>query len=449
MTQILISPLLSAKAPNIAPALQANGMRVDSGELDLSNPASPGWQSLDCLLVTPEELLKQSEASSPYQPLVLPKPVVVATLDGSIREAVHCLQQGASDYLEVEPNTNQLTAAIERALHTHLQVPSPSQVSAGTVNLVGECPALERLRDQIQKVAHTDSPVLIDGEPGAGKELIARALHQSSQRATRPLITLNCASVPAKLLDAELFGTSDANGHTQPGLLQAAAGGTLFLDEVAELPLEAQTRLLDVLEGGRIRPVGATEYQSIDVRLLAATHRPLEPLADSGQFRTDLYYRLSVFNLTAPPLRDRGNDILLLADDFAQRTATRLNKPAQQFSEDANKTLLAYRWPGNVRELANIIERAVIISTGDMIQESQLAIDISTPMATEEPAPTVDHTTLEDYFVKFVTENQDQLTETELSERLGISRKSLWERRQRLNIPRKRTKKRGPRREGI
>jgi DNA-binding NtrC family response regulator len=449
MTKILISPLLAAIAPNIAPALQANGMRIENGELDLSNPSSPTWQTLDCALVTPAELLKQAEASGPYQSMQLPKPVVVATAQGSIQEAVNCLQQGASDYLELDGNTNELTAAIERALHTHLQLPSAGQADAGTVNLLGECPAMQRLRNQIQKVANTDSPVLIDGEPGAGKELIARALHHSSQRAQRPLITLNCASVPANLLDAELFGTSDANGHTQPGLLQAAAGGTLFLDEVAELPLEAQTRLLDVLELGRIRPVGATEHQPIDVRLLAATHRPLEPLAGSGQFRTDLYYRLSVFNLTAPPLRDRGNDILLLALDFAQRTAQRLDKPAQQISDEASSRLLAYGWPGNVRELANIIERAVIIGTSEIIQQSQLAIDISTPTATEEPVGPIDHTTLEDYFVKFVTENQDQLTETELSERLGISRKSLWERRQRLNIPRKRTKKRGPRREDI
>lgn len=449
MTKILISPLLGAIAPNIAPALQANGMRIANGKLDLSNPSSATWQTLDCALVTPAELLKQAEASTPYQSMQLPKPVVVATAQGTIQEAVNCLQLGASDYLEVNDNTNELTAAIERALHTHMQLPSAGQADASTVNLLGECPAMQRLRNQIQKVANTDSPVLIDGEPGAGKELIARALHQSSQRAQRPLITLNCASVPANLLDAELFGTSDANGHTQPGLLQAAAGGTLFLDEVAELPLAAQTRLLDVLELGRIRPVGATEHQPIDVRLLAATHRPLEPLAGSGQFRTDLYYRLSVFNLTAPPLRDRGNDILLLALDFAQRTARRIDKPAQQFSDEASSRLLAYRWPGNVRELANIIERAVIIGTSGLIQQSQLAIDISTPTATEEPAGPIDRTTLEDYFVKFVTENQDQLTETELSERLGISRKSLWERRQRLNIPRKRTKKRGPRREDI
>jgi DNA-binding NtrC family response regulator len=206
------------------------------------------------------------------------------------------------------------------------------------------------------------------------------------------------------------------------------------LDEIGELPLEVQGRLLQVLAGSRA-----------DVRLIAATHRDLQALIDSQQFRQDLYYRLKVVSLDIPPLRERGEDILPLAEDILTRTSARLGKNPPSFNDDAKQSLVEYHWPGNVRELENAIERAVILGE-EVITTALLAIEPNIPKAASAAGPAPDQT-MEDYFVSFVTAHQDQLTETELAERLGISRKSLWERRQRLNIPRKKTRKRGPRRD--
>ena len=291
---------------------------------------------------------------------------------------------------------------------------------------------MQALLKHISKVAPTESTVLISGESGTGKELVARALHARSQRRLAALISVNCAAIPTHLIEAELFGQDQQEGHR--GLLEAADGGTLFLDEIGELPLEVQGRLLHVLAGS-----------SANVRLIAATQRDLAGLIESQQFRQDLYYRLKVVSLDIPPLRERGEDILQLAEDILTRTSRRLGKPRPGFSSEAKDSLVSYHWPGNVRELENAIERAVILGE-DAISTSLLAIETPAPAIDSLTAQAPDQT-MEDYFVSFVTAHQDQLTETELAERLGISRKSLWERRQRLNIPRKKTRKRGPRRD--
>jgi DNA-binding NtrC family response regulator len=317
--------------------------------------------------------------------------------------------------------------------------------------MVGASKPMLNLFDLIAKVAPTDSTVLIEGESGTGKELVARALHAASARRQAPLITLNCATIPAQLIESELFGHPPDNATSiqsgaRRGLLEAADGGTLFLDEIGELPGEVQARLLRVLQDGELREFGSTAARPINVRLITATHRDLRQLIANDQFRDDLYYRLNVVNLPIPPLRERGDDILRLAEAILRRTAERLSKSCSGFSAEANTTMLGYAWPGNVRELANAIERAVILSSGGEIGADLLTIE-SAPVAIAETNPsTSDQTSIEDYFVRFVTAHQDQLTETELAEKLGISRKSLWERRQRLNIPRKKTRKRGPRR---
>ncbi len=374
--------------------------------------------------------------------------MVLITATGTIEQAVQCMRLGASDYIDLALAPDALAAAVERAIRErHHYLARRNEEDALPVTMVGECLPMRRLLDQIDSVAASKSAVLIVGEPGSGKELIARAVHAASDRSAKPLITLNCAAVPAALIEDELFGSVDASGNQRLGLLQTADGGTLFLDDVAELPMEAQTRVLQLLNDGHIRPVGSTQRQAMDVRLLAATSRPMESLVANGQFREDLYYRLSVFTLGAPALRERGEDILRLADSFLQKTATNLNRPNLRFTTEAQDRMLSYHWPGNVRELVNAVERAVILCDGNQINASELAIADSTEPPKANDESNVDQTSLEDYFVKFVTEHQDQLTETELAERLGISRKSLWERRQRLNIPRKKTKKRGPWRE--
>jgi DNA-binding NtrC family response regulator len=354
-------------------------------------------------------------------------PVIILDQEPSIRTAVNAIKAGAAEYLAMDADDAQVLEAVESALLTRISDPPISRVP-----MVGVSPPMKSLFDNISKVAPTDSTVLISGESGTGKELVARARHASSERRYAPLIALNCATVPDALIESELFGQP---GEEFGGLLAAAAGGTLFLDEVGELPPVVQSRLLQALEGVQ------------DARLISATHRDLAGLVANGQFRDDLYYRLKVVSLKVPPLRERGDDILLLADAILARTMEKLGKSELSFADQTRDDLRKYSWPGNVRELENAIQRAVILTDGDPIETHLLAIEIPREPDTAPAPATSPDQTIEDYFVSFVTAHQDTMTETELAEKLGISRKSLWERRQRLNIPRKKTRKRGTRRD--
>ncbi len=308
------------------------------------------------------------------------------------------------------------------------------------------------------------STVLVRGESGTGKELVAKALHNESPRKDHPLISVNCAAIPETLIEAELFGYEKGaftGANTQrKGLVEAADGGTLFLDEIGELPLEAQARLLRLLQEKEVRRLGATQTRSVDIRLVAATHRNLKQLAAEGLFREDLYYRLNVIELLIPPLRERGNDIIEIALVLLEKTCQKLHVNALSFDEDSIAAMLAYTWPGNVRELENAIERAVILAEGKTISPDLLAIDLDIPLLTKKPEPRFDSNATvktstkaifhevpdasnqklsEAEFQDFILTYQEQLSETELAKRLGISRKTLWERRQRMGIPRHRS----------
>ena len=273
------------------------------------------------------------------------------------------------------------------------------------------------------------------------------------------MISVNCAAIPESLIESELFGhekgafTGASAGRA--GLVEAADGGTLFLDEIGELPLEAQARLLRVLQEGEIRRVGSVQSQKVDVRLIAATHRDLKSLAKIGQFREDLYYRLHVIALKLPALRERGADVNEIANAFLARQSARINRTDLKFAPDAEQAIRHYSWPGNVRELENAVERAVILCESPEISAELLGIDIElgdleddefiglapqqgNGAANSSHEPTED-LSLEDYFQHFVLEHQDHMTETELARKLGVSRKCLWERRQRLGIPRRKT----------
>jgi DNA-binding NtrC family response regulator len=269
------------------------------------------------------------------------------------------------------------------------------------------------------------------------------------------MISVNCAAIPESLIESELFGHEKGAftgaSASRAGLVEAADGGTLFLDEIGELPLEAQARLLRVLQEGEIRRVGSTQSQKVDVRLIAATHRDLKNLAKVGQFREDLYYRLHVIALKLPPLRERGDDVLEIAEAFLARQCARMGCEPMHFSREAEQAVRHYAWPGNVRELENAIERASILSESPEISPELLGIDIELSALDDdfdEPGmlgagstgnePTED-LSLEDYFQHFVLEHQDHMTETELARKLGVSRKCLWERRQRLGIPRRKS----------
>ncbi len=368
-------------------------------------------------------------------------PVVLLDPVGDARLAVAAMKRGAAEYL-ISPFTGEeLVNAVERCAPAAAEPQDP-------LNMVGASRPMKDLYNRIAQVAPTDSTVLIEGESGSGKELVARAIHAASRRNDAPLITLNCATVPVELIESELFGRP-AEGQTtsRRGLLEAANGGTLFLDEIAELPPNVQARLLRVLQDGCVGLSRDGTPITVDVRILAATHQNLRQLIEANQFREDLYYRLNVVNLPIPPLRARGEDVLQLADSILRRTCKRLSRTCPGFTQSAEEAMQQYAWPGNVRELENAVERAVILCSESAIDPHLLAIDMSPPAAAEPPPSMDDRSSLEDYFVRFVTAHQDQLTETELAEKLGISRKSLWERRQRLNIPRKKTRKRGPRRE--
>jgi len=376
-------------------------------------------------------------------------PVILIAAHPDVRQAVAAIKAGACEYLATPCPETELVAAVERCIAERAHRDRVAD-SASAYPIVGSSPSMQELFARIARIGPTDSTVIIRGESGTGKELIARAIHAASRRAHAPMISLNCASIPPRLIETELFGYSAPGAHPErnrTGLLEAANGGTLFLDEIGELEPEGQARLLRVLQAGELRRFGDSATFRIDVRLITSTHRDLARLVANGQFREDLYYRLNVVALEVPPLRERGDDILLVADFILQRASARIGREACQFGADARQAMLRYHWPGNIRELENAIERAVILCDRSTISADMLAIDSSRTTLRDPGATPPDQTSLEDYFVSFVLANQDQLTETELADKLGISRKSLWERRQRLNIPRKRTRQRAPRRD--
>jgi len=395
-------------------------------------------------------------------------PVLIMTSYASLRSAVDSMKMGAVDYIAKPFDHDEMLHTVARILGEREQArgipvpnsaPQPANVpraaANGEIGIIGHCPPMQDLFSKIRKVAPTDSNVLIQGESGTGKELVARALHNLSKRAKAPMISVNCAAIPETLIESELFGhekgafTGASAGRA--GLVEAADGGTLFLDEIGELPLEAQARLLRVLQEGEIRRVGSTQSQKVDVRLVAATHRDLKSLAKLGEFREDLYYRLHVIALKLPPLRERGNDIVEIAKAFLARQSARMGGDAMYFSREAEQAIRLYSWPGNVRELENAIERAAILSESPEISAELLGIDIElseldddfdeacAPLAASSNNEPTEDLSLEDYFQHFVLEHQDHMTETELARKLGISRKCLWERRQRLGIPRRKS----------
>jgi transcriptional regulator with PAS, ATPase and Fis domain len=307
---------------------------------------------------------------------------------------------------------------------------------------------LELFKD-IKKIATTEATTLIRGESGTGKELVAKAIHNASLRKHNQIVSINCAAIPENLIESELFGHEKGafTGATaaHDGLIKTADKGTLFLDEIGELPLEAQARLLRVLQEGEVRRVGATEYKKVSIRLIAATHRDLFDMVRKGLFREDLYYRLYVMELLLPPLRDRGDDISMIAKVLLEKTCQKHNKPAYHYNRAFDKAIRSHRWPGNVRELENAIERAVILSPAEKVEAANLKLasqlsDNSTKNVTSTPKiddQALTGTTLDDYFKHFVLSHQHKMTETQLAHSLGISRKSLWERRQKLEIPKK------------
>ena len=323
-------------------------------------------------------------------------PVIVMTAFATVDDAVRAMKQGATDFLTKPVDTEHLVLLLERALERrrllteYVLLKEEYQQRIGLPRLIGEDAALKDAMMALQRAAATDATVLLLGESGTGKELMARSLHQLSARAKGPFVAINCAAIPEALLENELFGHekgafTGASGR-KVGKAEMAHHGTLFLDEIGDLPLTLQAKILRALEERRFERVGGTALVSVDVRLVAATNRGLRAAVAARRFREDLFFRLSVFPITVPPLRERGADIPLLARYFVDRFCRDLKKKPLALSDGALESLQQYRWPGNVRELQNCIERAVILAEGDTILPRHLNLSFVADAPADEPA---------------------------------------------------------------
>jgi DNA-binding NtrC family response regulator len=311
-------------------------------------------------------------------------PVVVMTAYGNVQDAVVAMRDGAMDFLAKPVDPDHLVLMVERAiaqrrLHSeYVLLKEELAARRGAPRIIGEDARLRQVIQQLHRAADTDTTVLIEGESGTGKELFARALHALSPRADGPFVAINCAAIPETLLETELFGHEKGAftgaAARKPGRFELAHRGTLFLDEIGELPLLLQAKILRALELKQFDRVGGTQSIHVDVRVVAATNRQLRALVANKLFREDLYFRLSVFPVVVPPLRERGDDVLILARHFVERYCQELNRKSLVLGDSALDELRTYQWPGNVRELQNCIERAVILCDGDAIQARHLNI---------------------------------------------------------------------------
>ena len=310
-------------------------------------------------------------------------PAIMITAHGSVETAVEAMRLGAADYIQKPFKTNnEIRLRVEKAitqrnLRRENEALRKDQLSRGRVeNMIGKSAAFQEVLSMIKRVAGLPSTVAIHGESGSGKELVARALHQLSNRSEKPFVAVNCGGIPETLLESELFGYKKGafTGATEDkeGLFVVADGGTLFLDEIGEMPQMLQVKLLRVLDNSTVTPVGGTASVRVDVRVISATNRDLADMVERGEFRKDLFYRLNVIPIFVPPLRARADDIPLLARHMVQKHAANMSCQPREFSPEAEAAMHRYSWPGNVRELSNVVERALALCAGDCIDINDL-----------------------------------------------------------------------------
>lgn len=351
---------------------------------DLRLPDGHGMQLV-------ERVMQLDEAGRPG--------LIVITAFGSVRQAVEALQAGADDFLTKPLDLEHFLLSVHKVLENHrvrdeLRVfRQLSRQQKAFHGIWGKSQAIRTLFDQIRVVARAQGPVLINGESGTGKELVAKALHAESERADGPFLAVNCAGIPQELLESEFFGHA-AGAFTgarkaRNGLLQEAQGGTLLLDEIGEMPLTLQAKLLRALQDGSVRPVGQDTEVQVDVRIIAATHRDLKQKVTEGSFREDLYYRLETFAIQIPPLRQREDDLELLAQQFVRQNAVAQGKAIQGFSDQALALVRVYPFPGNVRELQNVVERAVAFCDGEWIEPRHLPGRLLETLNDKDPGITI------------------------------------------------------------
>jgi DNA-binding NtrC family response regulator len=412
-----------------APGGRAGIERVRQGGVDLviSDVKMPDLDGLD--------MLREIKAVSPSPH------VITITAFGSIDTAIRAVKLGAFDYITKPFDVDQLNLSVhkalaERALRSEVaRLRDEVQKSYRLGNLIGRSAAMQEIFALIRRLSGSAASVLVTGASGTGKELVAKAIHFNSPRRERPFVALNCAAIPDTLLESELFGYkrgafTDARTD-RAGIFLEADGGTIFLDEIAELSPALQAKLLRVLQEGEIRPLGAARSEKVDVRVVAATNKDLEVRLADGTFREDLYYRLNVIHIHLPALRDRAEDILPLAEHFLARSAARAGKDVRSFHETARKAVLAYGWPGNVRELENVVERAVALAEGTLVQPEDLPPAIRERRRTAEDdlsAAVARGLTLEELereYIKRVLAAEGG-NKTRAAQRLGLDRKTLY-----------------------
>lgn len=376
-------------------------------------------------------------------------PVIVITAFGSMETAIAAIRAGAYDFVTKPIDTEFLVLVLDRAVNHHgLQekvkiLDEALKKSHQFDELIGQSPPMRKLIDRLQRVADTETSILITGETGTGKEIVAQALHRRSRRQKGPFVAVNCAALPDALLESELFGHksgafTDAKTEHK-GLFFQANGGTLFFDEVGDFPLTLQPKLLRSLEERRVRPIGGTSELAFDARIIAATNRDIETAVEENRFREDLYYRINVIQIDLPPLRERGTDILLLAQHFVDQYAIRLDKQIAGISNSASEKLLNYTWPGNIRELRNIIERAVVLTRYEKISVDDLPEKIRNYktsqflVGSDNPSELVPIQEVEHRYILHVLKTVGD-NKTLAARVLGLDRKTLYRKLQHYKI---------------
>lgn len=405
----------------------------DGGSYDLviSDIILPGMDGI--------EFLKKVKDIFPDQP------VIIMTAYASLETAVEALRAGAYDYV-VKPIIHEEIKQIVRNVLSQRALKRENVLLKRQIEkqydfskIIGNSLAVQKIIREVKKVADARSNLLILGETGTGKELIARAIHYNSGRADKPFIPINCSAIPETLLESELFGhvkgAFTGAVVSKKGLFEEANGGTVFLDEIGDLGMGLQSKLLRVLEDHQIRPVGGTQSINIDIRFIAATNRDIESAIRASAFREDLYYRINIITIKIPPIRERKEDIELLVRHFIQKFSQELGKHVQDIERETMDLLIRYSWPGNVRELQNIIERAILIADDEVIRMEHL------PECMQNSEAFVQESfdkklSIEEYTKAFILKYQNGYTEQQLADMLGITRKSLWEKRKRWGMSR-------------
>jgi len=409
-----------AEAPDGRTALER--FRKEPFDLLLTDQRMPGLSGL--------ELLEAARAVTPAVSMI------IMTAYGTIETAVAAIKGGAADYLTKPLNLDELLHRIaqvrerQRLIMENRELREALQERHRVEGIIGESGRMQEVLSLVRRVAGSDATILIQGESGTGKELIARAIHYASPRAGAPLVSVNCAALPETLLESELFG-HEKGAFTgavaaRKGRFELADGGSLFLDEIGDLPLHLQVKLLRVLQEREFERVGSSRPVSVDVRLLAATHRDLEGLVRAGRFRDDLYYRINVVSISLPPLRERREDIPLLLDHFVEKFSRRNGKRISGLTRDAREALLRYDYPGNVRELENLVERAVILTRDEVIglEDLPLGVKEREGETSGETSLTVRVEGLERRMIREALARADGV-QTRAAEILGISERVL------------------------